>query len=104
MEFAGLALGIVSLAGLFTTAIQAFEHVTVAREYNEDFRLLVIQVEAARLRFFLWGQSVGLLRISSMDAGESIQSPENYVHERLRDEMELLANPNNDKNKCRTCL
>jgi hypothetical protein len=69
---AGLAFGIVGLAGLFTTAIQAFDRVTAAREYSENFHLFVTQVEASRLRIVLWGQSVGLLRISNTDAAEAV--------------------------------
>jgi GTPase KRas protein len=57
---AGLALSAVSVASLFTTCIDCYNLVVAARDFGHDYELLCIQLELQKLRFFLWGESVGL--------------------------------------------
>lgn len=44
MEAAGLAIGVVGIASLFTTCIEAFDIVVRAREFGREFDLLCTQV------------------------------------------------------------
>ena len=46
MEAAGLAIGVVGIAALFTTCIESFDIVVKAREFGEEFDLLCTQVSA----------------------------------------------------------
>jgi small GTP-binding protein len=57
---AGLALSAVSVAALFTTCIECYSLVVAAREFGEDYELLCTELSLQKLRFFLWGESVGL--------------------------------------------
>jgi hypothetical protein len=57
---AGLALSAVSVATLFTTCIECYSLVVAAREFGEDYELLCTELSLQKLRFFLWGESVGL--------------------------------------------
>lgn len=57
---AGLALSAVSVAALFTTCIDCYSLVVAAREFGEDYELLCTELSLQKLRFFLWGESVGL--------------------------------------------
>ena len=57
---AGLALSAVSVASLFTTCIDCYNLVVAARAFGHDYELLCTQLELQKLRFFLWGESVGL--------------------------------------------
>jgi hypothetical protein len=57
---AGLALSAVSVATLFTTCIDCYNLVVAARDFGHDYELLCTQLELQKLRFFLWGESVGL--------------------------------------------
>lgn len=44
MEVAGLALGVLGIAGLFTSCIENFDIVVRAKDFGEDFDLLCTQV------------------------------------------------------------
>ena len=57
---AGLALSAVSVAALFTTCIECFDIVIRAREFRYDYQILCADLDLQRLRFCLWGESVGL--------------------------------------------
>lgn len=55
----GLVVGGVALAALFSTCLDCFEFVVAAREFGSNYELLCTQLGLERLRFLLWGQSVG---------------------------------------------
>ncbi|KAL6240401.1 hypothetical protein RBB50_012683 [Rhinocladiella similis] len=56
-EAAGLAFGIL---GAFNDAIQCFEYVQLARNFDQDFQTAILKLDIAKLRLSRWGQSVGL--------------------------------------------
>lgn len=58
---AGLAIGAVGLTALFTTCIDAFHIVITAHEFGEDYEVLCADLAIQRLRFCLWGETVGLV-------------------------------------------
>ena len=58
---AGLAIGAVGLTALFTTCIDAFHIVLTAHEFGEDYEVLCANLAIQRLRFCLWGETVGLV-------------------------------------------
>lgn len=43
-EAAGLAIGVLGIAGLFTSCIENFNIIVRAREFSEEFELLCTQV------------------------------------------------------------
>lgn len=49
-EIAGLALGVVGIAGLFKSCIENFNIVVRAREFSEEFELLCTQVSTLMLQ------------------------------------------------------
>lgn len=57
---AGLALSAVSVASLFTACIDCYNLIVAARDFGHDYELHCAQLELQKLRFFLWGESVGL--------------------------------------------
>jgi hypothetical protein len=57
---AGLTLSAVSVASLFTACIDCFNIVIKAREFGQDYEILCADLALQRLRFCLWGESVGL--------------------------------------------
>lgn len=57
---AGLTLSAVSVTALFITCIECYSLVVAAREFGEDYELLCTELSLQKLRFFLWGESVGL--------------------------------------------
>jgi hypothetical protein len=60
MEAAGLATGVIALAGLFNNAVDCFEYVQLGRNFGSSFQTSVLKLDDARLRLSRWGESVGL--------------------------------------------
>lgn len=81
---AELAIGIIGLAGLFTTGLQAFELLSEARSHGEKYMMFVEVLELERLRFFQWGKGVGLYRDARLN-GEELQGTNNPHHHLLSD-------------------
>ena len=59
-EAAGLGVGVVALAGLFSNAIQCFEFVQLGRSFGKNFQTSQLKLDNARLRLSRWGTSLGL--------------------------------------------
>ena len=59
-EAAGLAVGVVALAGLFNSTVECFEFVQLGRNFGKDFRTSQLKLDNARLRLSRWGKSLGL--------------------------------------------
>jgi hypothetical protein len=59
IEAIGLTLGILSVAGLFSTTLDAIDWFLAAGSYGEDYQQLVTKVSIERLRLFRWSQAVG---------------------------------------------
>jgi hypothetical protein len=60
MEPAGVAIGVIGLAGLFNTCLDVVARVDAYRDFGFDSRCLAAQFEADKLRFERWGRAVGL--------------------------------------------
>lgn len=60
MEPVSFAVGIIGLAGLFSTCLDAVERFDSWRDYDSEFRSLVAQFKAQKLRLTKWGLAVGL--------------------------------------------
>jgi tetratricopeptide (TPR) repeat protein len=59
-EAVGLAFGIL---GAFNDAVQCFEYVQVARNFDQDFQTAILKLDISKLRLSRWGRSVGLDRV-----------------------------------------
>lgn len=59
MEVAGLVIGGVSLAGLFTNCVDCFEYVQVGRELGKDYQTAVLKLDLLQLRLSRWSNAVG---------------------------------------------
>ena len=70
MEAAGLAVGAVALASLFSEAVQCFEYVQLGRNFGKSFQPCQLKLDVARLQLSRWGQSLGL---DSMNDAQTLQ-------------------------------
>ena len=61
MEATGLAIGAIGLTALFTTCIDTFNIVITAREFGRDYDIICADLALQRLRFCLWGETLGLV-------------------------------------------
>lgn len=59
-ETAGLAVGVVALAGLFNNAVDCFELVQLDGSFGKDFQTSQLKLDSARLRLSRWGESLSL--------------------------------------------
>lgn len=68
MEPVGLAVGIVGLAGLFSTCLEALDKFDSYKDFGTDFRHLAAQFYADKHRLEKWGEAVGVLRDQTLDS------------------------------------
>ncbi|KAJ5769021.1 hypothetical protein N7520_003580 [Penicillium odoratum] len=60
MEPVSFAVGIIGLAGLFSTCLDVLEKVDSWKDFGSDSRSLSAQLKAHRLRLERWDKAVGL--------------------------------------------
>ena len=65
METAGIVVGAVSLASLFSTCVECFNFVSAARTHGRDFEILLTKLDVEKTRFLQWGQGVGLFNLDT---------------------------------------
>lgn len=54
MEVAGLVIGGVSVAGLFTVCVECFEYVQVGRELGKNYQTALLKLDLLKLRLCRW--------------------------------------------------
>jgi len=59
MEPAGLAIGVLGLAGIFKTVLEAWEFVDAARAHTENFSYFRTRLDTQRALFLIWAQKLG---------------------------------------------
>ncbi|KAI1264016.1 hypothetical protein F5Y18DRAFT_392257 [Xylariaceae sp. FL1019] len=62
MEPVGLTVGIIGLAGLFSTCLDVVERWDSYKDFGVESEALVARFEADRALFRRWGQSIGIDR------------------------------------------
>ena len=85
-EAAGVAVGIVSLAGLFNSCLHVFSLIELGRARSHDYKILHQKLDNQKFRFMTWGQANGLDGGLSYD--ERLDEPERRQH--LARTMELV--------------
>ena len=70
MEVAGLVVGTVALASLFSTCVECWDYFDSVRSYGREYELLATKLEVERTRFMIWGDLIGLL--NSDDNGRAL--------------------------------
>ena len=61
MALAGLVIGGVGLASLFSTYVDSFKLIDKACHYNDDSKIVITKFEVEEFRLLTWGESVGVL-------------------------------------------
>ena len=57
-EAAGLALGAVSLAGLFTTCVECLDYIDIAQNHGRDYELSMTKLLLLKAKLNTWGRSL----------------------------------------------
>ncbi|KAM7216895.1 heterokaryon incompatibility protein s [Rhypophila decipiens] len=74
MEVAGLVIGGVSLASLFTTCVDCFEYIQLGRQFGRDYQTAVLRLDLLKLRLSRWASAV-----NESACGVSVQSDDEIV-------------------------
>ena len=72
---ASLTLGLVALAGLFSTCVECFNYVNSARSLGREYELLATKLKVEETRFLIWGDVVGILKIADQEHDPILDSP-----------------------------
>jgi hypothetical protein len=57
-ETAGLVVGAVSLAAIFTNCVDCFEYVQLGRNFGTDYQRSLLKLDIAKLRLSRWADAV----------------------------------------------
>ena len=57
-EVAGLVIGGVSLAGLFTACVDCFEYVQLGRQFGKDYQRSLLKLDILKLKLSRWADAV----------------------------------------------
>ncbi|KAK4225940.1 heterokaryon incompatibility protein s [Podospora fimiseda] len=58
METAGLVIGSVSIASLFTTCVDCFEYIQLGRHFGRDYQTAALKLDLLKLRLSRWANAV----------------------------------------------
>ncbi|KAI4858680.1 hypothetical protein F4820DRAFT_441963 [Hypoxylon rubiginosum] len=58
MEVAGLIVGGVSLAGIFTACVDCFEYVQFGRQFGRNYQTAILKLDLIKLRLCRWADAV----------------------------------------------
>jgi hypothetical protein len=74
-EVAGLVLGGISLAAMFTTCMDCFEYVQIGRQFGDRYGRCLLQIKVLKLRLSEWAAAVNQLNIvASEEQVKTVQS------------------------------
>ncbi|KAL8784980.1 MAG: hypothetical protein Q9213_003641 [Squamulea squamosa] len=74
MEVVGLSIGAVALVPLFTTCVECFEYIDLARSCGRDLELLTTKFAIEKARLLIWAESMGITS-SNTAQGTKTESP-----------------------------
>ena len=64
-EAAGLAVGVIALASLFTTCVELMDYVELGKNYPQDYKLTCTKINILHTRLSIWGDTAHILRPGS---------------------------------------
>ena len=90
-EAAGLAVGVLALAGTFKDCVELFSYFSVAKSFASDFELLATKLDIEKLVLLQWADRVRLLR-EDYDDRLDVDSTRKAVAQILASINSLLSN------------
>jgi hypothetical protein len=83
MEPAGLTIGVVGLASLFSTCMECFDYIQLGRTFGKDYGKCLLRLDAAKLRFSRWGEATGIASTSQVNDRLAVSEPDFRLAESL---------------------
>ncbi len=90
MDPTGLTIGVVGLAGLVSTCIEAFQILRSIRAFSRDTEILFTKLDIEKELFLQWSQQVGLLKKHHVDGRLFDRRTDRLVYRVLREIRGLL--------------
>ena len=91
MDPTGLTIGVVGLAGLVSTCIEAFRLLRSIRAFSRDTEILFTKLDIEKELFLQWAQQVGLLKKHHFDGMLFDRQTDKLIHRVLREIKQLLS-------------
>lgn len=85
VEPVSLTISVVALASLFETCVKCFDYIELGRNYAHDCTILLAKLDVEKVRFSIWGRSVGLAtpcpdnRLELPEIGPTVQKLLNCI-------------------------
>lgn len=97
MEVTGLTIGVVALAGLCSTCLEAFSLIGIAKNFSVDSEILCIKLDIEKTRLLQWAEGVGLVADDQREQNVSLPSPHIQPQlERILTAVKLLLTQSDD--------
>ena len=75
-EAAGLAIGVLSLAALCSTCLEAFSLIGAGKDFSVDAEIMSIRLDMEKTRLLQWAEAVGLLTDDRREQNDHLLSSE----------------------------
>lgn len=86
MEIAGLAVGGVSLVGVFNSCVQCFDYIQLGRQFGKSFQRGQLKLDTLRLRLCRWAAAVEASGVSgTLEEGRNAEEWLGEIHHILLD-------------------
>ena len=86
-----MATGLLSLAALFSTAIDCFTYYSAARDCPRRLRTLLVKLDFEKTRLLIWANTVGLVNTNEQLREVGLGQHEEIIRRTLEQIVELLA-------------
>jgi hypothetical protein len=90
----GLTVGLLSLAGLFSTCIDCFNFYEASKECGDELRTLLVQLDPEKTRLLTGAEHVGLGDVNSRNRHMDLDMLEPSIRNALEEIKLLLAEAN----------
>ena len=91
MEAGGLAVGVISLASLFSSCIECFGYYRAAKECPRAIRTKLVKLDFEKTRLLIWANQVGLVSTDAKSRHPGIERYQDRLLESLEQIQDLLA-------------
>lgn len=82
-EAAGLTVGVIGLASLFTTCIECIDYISLARNQGQDYEKFIWKLDLLKARLRAWGESLLVTQEGNENAA---------LRDRWREEQDTVGN------------
>jgi hypothetical protein len=98
-EIAGLGMGAIGLASVFSTCIECFDYFQSARTLEKDIKILFSQLDIEKTRLLIWGNSTGILKTKEEGRNPTLDQHSSAISKCLESINSLFSDATNLENR-----